>query len=402
LGGIFSYKSVKLLFYKQLDEDLITERTIIEEEISHNQNLPDFSTRFGHNIEVVIYNHKVKNDFFLRDTLINDSTTKEKLNFRHLYSGGNTNRHGFTISILHPLTETDKLITDILKIIIVILIPLWLLIVVLNYLLSKKLWKPFYKTIAQISRYDIKEKETFAFSKNDVYEFTRLDDVLRMMSEKIRNDYFNLKEFTEDASHEIQTPLAIIKSKLEMLIQSENLTSSQLELVDSMNKAVNRISKLNSGLLLLAKIENNQFAAGSAISFNVYTTQSLVIFKDFIEQRNLKITIEQHDDFVVIMNSSLAEILINNLINNAIKYNYEGGNINISIHSFDFSISNSGNPLTLKNPFELFERFNKENKHSESPGLGLAIVKKICDTNLLDVEYKNNGNQHIIQIRKRE
>jgi signal transduction histidine kinase len=392
---------VNRLFYSQLDDDLNTERTIIEEEIAHNENLPDFSTRFGHNIEVITYNRPVKPQFFLKDTVIYNPDVDETENFRYLYSSGNTSKHGFTISIFHPLTETHNLVASILKIIVIVLIPLWLIMGLFNYMLSRKLWRPFYKTISQISHYNIKEKKTLSFPANNVYEFTRLNEVLSMMSEKIRNDYLSLKEFTEDASHEIQTPLAIIKSKLEMLVQSEHITQSELELIEAMNRAVTRISKLNSGLLLIAKIENNQFSETTEVSFIELLEQSLEIFTDFIQQRNLRVTFEKSSDFKAMMNPALADILVSNLINNSIKHNLPNGYIEIRTTSDYFSIVNSGNPLVSKNPSELFQRFNKENKQSESPGLGLAIIGKICDTSQLQINYQNVGDQHIIKISKK-
>ncbi|HEX2933722.1 MAG TPA: HAMP domain-containing sensor histidine kinase, partial [Bacteroidales bacterium] len=270
-----------------------------------------------------------------------------------------------------------------------------------NYMLSRKLWRPFYKTISQISRYNIKEKKTLSFPANNVYEFTRLNEVLSMMSEKIRNDYLSLKEFTEDASHEIQTPLAVIKSKLEMLIQSEHITPSELELIAAMNRAITRISKLNSGLLLIAKIENNQFSETTEASFIELLEQSLDVFTDFIQQRNLRVTFEKSSDFQVMMNPALADILVSNLINNSIKHNLPNGYIEIRTTSDYFSIVNSGNPLVSKNPAELFQRFNKENKQSESPGLGLAIIGKICDASQLIINYQNIADQHIIKISKK-
>jgi len=129
-----------------------------------------------------------------------------------------------------------------------------------NYIISRRLWLPFYETIKKINSYDIKNKTLITFPETNIAEFGKLNAVLSSMSQKIREDFFNLKEFTENASHEIQTPLAIIKSKIELLVQSENLSENQVELIQTIDQSVTRLSKLNSGLLLITKIENNQYA----------------------------------------------------------------------------------------------------------------------------------------------
>jgi signal transduction histidine kinase len=237
---------------------------------------------------------------------------------------------------------------------------------------------------------------------SDISEFDTLNKVLTNMANKIENDFINLKEFTENASHEIQTPLAIIKSKLEILIQSTTLTREQIELVQIMDHATSRLSKLNMGLLLIAKIENNQYEKMEPVSLGSLIRKSLETLDDFIRHKNLEVKWEMEEMVSVNMNPVLADILVNNLINNAIKHNVCDGYITIMLSVKELTIENSGKPLvgnSIENPSDLFHRFKKNSTSDESIGLGLAIVKKICDTYHLSIFYTIKDNIHSISIK---
>jgi signal transduction histidine kinase len=235
------------------------------------------------------------------------------------------------------------------------------------------------------------------FSATNITEFQKLNAVLNQMSIKIRQDFFNLKEFTENASHEIQTPLAIAKSKLEILIQSENLSKPQLDLIQSVDESITRLSKLNTGLLLISKIDNNQYSEFQTISVGPLIEHSLENLEDFINRKDLKVTLDLKDRPELRLNPVLAEILINNLINNAIKHNYTGGFIKVELTSSMLTVSNSGEHLN-EDPEKLFNRFKKSNKNSDSLGLGLAIVRKICNYHGMKIRYVNKGEVHTILI----
>jgi signal transduction histidine kinase len=400
LGGYTFYKGLKIIYYKQIDEGLITEKNIIEEEIQQDDDLPDYSERFGHDIEVEIYKHKVKPFYKIIDTTIVADSTSENTDFRYLQVKGNVHRKGYSIIILHPLSETHLLINSIIKTMLIMLVFVFVSLIIFNFLISKKIWKPFYNTIGQLKRYDIKSKKTMTLPQTDINEFNTLNNALTKMSAEIQNDYLNLKEFTENASHEIQTPLAIINSKIEMLIQSESLTVEHADALQTINNAVARLSKLNSGLLLISKIENNQYVDTTEISFNDLICKTIDIYEEFLKYKNINVHIEQNADLLCVINASLAEILLNNLVNNAIKHNVENGYINFTLNSNSLIIENSGNILSDNiKPSELFNRFRKSGNVENSVGLGLAIVKKICDTYYFTISYEQIANIHKIEIR---
>lgn len=276
---------------------------------------------------------------------------------------------------------------------LIMFLSVMLFSVLINLITSQRLWLPFYETIRAISTYDIRNKPEIPLPNTNIVEFEKLNDVLNTMSTKIREDFFNLKELTENASHEIQTPLAIIKSKLELLVQSESVTPEQSELIHQINQAVTRLSKLNAGLLLLTKIENNQYSSLKEVAIHQYILQALENLDDFIKARHITLTTNFAAMPILSMNPMLAEVLINNLINNAIKHNYTNGFIAIDLTTTSLTVSNSGEPLK-EAPELLFNRFKKSDTNSESLGLGLSICKKICDYHHMQIRYKHEHETH--------
>ena len=211
-------------------------------------------------------------------------------------------------------------------------------------------------------------------------------------------DYEALKNFTENASHEIQTPLAVVHSKLELLMQSDNFTELQMKDIETINSEVSRLSKLNHSLLLLTKIDNLQFQETGTTAIGKIILKHLDNYEELITAKQITLTKNIDTAFEVLMNETMAEVLISNLITNAIKHNMEHGFINISLHEKQLTIENTGTSLQCK-PEELFERFKKDEPQSESLGLGLSIVKKIGEQYNLKVMYSCIDRLHTLTVQ---
>ncbi len=216
---------------------------------------------------------------------------------------------------------------------------------------------------------------------------------------RIHDDYHRLKEFTGNASHELQTPLSIINAKIELLLQEKGLKANQVELIQSISKASTRLSRLNQALLLLAKIENNQFPKYEPVNISLVLRERLMLLDDFFEMKKLTVETRIQNDVIVPMNSYLTDVLVGNLINNAVRHNVHEGWINVELDDKEFRISNSG-LMTQKDPSLYFNRFEKSGNRDDSTGLGLAIVKAICDLYRFQIEYLHSGsdNKHAIVI----
>jgi signal transduction histidine kinase len=215
------------------------------------------------------------------------------------------------------------------------------------------------------------------------------------MTGKIIRDYETLKNFADNASHEMQTPLAVINSKLDLLIQEPNLDNKQVTQLQAMYDAVARLTKLNQSLLLLAKIENNQFTQAETVKLDVLIKEKLLQLEDLINAKHLRM----HTDLEPVqakLNDYLADILLNNLLSNAIRHNTDNGRIDIRLRSRELMISNTGSFLTFP-AAGIFDRFTK-GAYSEGTGLGLAIVKQICDRYNFKIAYSSRNETHSFSI----
>lgn len=397
-GGLTFYWLVRHTIVRQIDLSMLTEAEIIQEQILFYDSIPDFNNIFGYQISVNVYDKAVNPAQKIQDTVITDPQTETSSGYRHLVVAGNMeDKKGYRISIYKSIEDTRSLITDLFLITCLAFILLSIILVIVNYWISKKLWVPFYHTLDKIKDFNIDEKLQLTLSPSGIIEFDRLNRVLNTMSEKIRADFLNLKEFTEDASHEIQTPLSIIKSKLELLFQSENLTDKQAENIRAIYEATTRLSKLNYSLQLISKIQNQQYSAIGKVDLSGLTDKFLLNFQEIIEQKNIKVDRNYQKAVTLNMNPDLAEILVSNLLGNAIKHNVEDGWIYINMDDKALVITNTGHKLSF-DPNDLFKRFRKGDVSGDSSGLGLSIVHKIASLYHMEIEYLLDGNIHTLRL----
>lgn len=266
----------------------------------------------------------------------------------------------------------------------------------LNRKLSASIWKPFRGTLDQLKTFNLNSQNKIAFPASDTSEFEELNQSLYKLIERNVSAYKTQKEFTENASHELQTPLAIIKNKLDLLLQDQDLTEKQYRLAEDMNRALARSSRINKNLLLLAKIDNKQFDNTETISFDHLLDQSIAILEEHFEQKNISVQESISKDVKVNGNSILCEILINNFIINAIRHTSPGGAIAVSLTQSAFKISNSGTDGL--NPDLLFKRFSKLSTDNSGSGLGLSIIQEICKFHHWKISYQFENNHHIFTV----
>lgn len=266
----------------------------------------------------------------------------------------------------------------------------------LNRRLSKSVWKPFRNTLDKLKTFNLNQQTKIEFSKTDVSEFDELNQSLTKLIEHNVSVYKTQKEFTENASHELQTPLAILKNKLDILLQNQDLTEKQYQIAEEMNRALSRSSRINKNLLLLAKIDNKQFDS-ETFHLNEVLNQSLEILQEHFEQKNISVKTEISDNVKVNGNIGLTEVLINNLIINAIRHTSINGSILIRLSQSEFEVSNSGTGKL--NGDLLFKRFSRFSKDNNGSGLGLAIVQEICKSQNWTIDYRFENNNHIFSVK---
>ena len=325
---------------------------------------------------------------------------EEKIPYRQLSQVVSISGNPYQIIIRKSQEQKDALVSDVTRIMMFVFIGLFAATIIFNWVISQRLWAPFRHSLKKIRSAELQKMEALHFEKTNIREFNELNASLNFMTGKIYKDYINMKEFTENAAHEMQTPVAVVLSKLELLLQDTNLKDEQVQSVLQSTNALRQLSKLNESLLLLAKIENNQFETESEIDLAEITRKYVQLFDEFIKEKNLIIQTNFHAAFIIKLHPMLADSLISNLLGNAIKYNYSGGNITITISPNNYDISNTSlfKPIPAE---KLFKRLNTSTENQEtSNGLGLALVKRICDVNHLNITYRSENGMHEFEISK--
>jgi signal transduction histidine kinase len=394
VGGILFYYSLRSIIDENISENLEQTRDQVLVYAKKNGSLPAQSSVGSDVLIFTPADISVKEE--IKDTVLYSSYEKESLPYRELVFPVKTNEGIFTAIAGKPILESDDLIESVIDSLGIVAGALLIILFLSNWILSKVLWKPFYKTLAGLKAFDIGKKEAVNFPVAGTSEFKMLNEALEKMTDKIIRDYRNLKEFTENASHEIQTPLAIIRSKLELMIQSENIPQEQMKMIQDIYESANRLSKLNQSLLLLAKIENRQFHETQSVNLKDLIEKKLDLFEDMISFKNITVD-KQMVSSDVKMNPHLADILLSNIIGNAIRHNLSGGKISIDLKNDSLSVSNTGNPLEIPSE-KMFERFQKSGSSPESVGLGLSIVKQICETYNFRLNYSHARGVHTISV----
>lgn len=262
--------------------------------------------------------------------------------------------------------------------------------------ISVKLWTPFYYTLNVINKFRLEDKNIPELPENNVKEFTQLNKAVTILMRNSVMSYNIQKEFTENASHEMQTPLAIFQSKLDNLLQDEHLTKYQAETIQDLYNLTLRLTRLNKNLLLLAKIDNNQYKDMSDIDLISVLDRILPLLQSISEgiviKKDFKLS-----SMMLRCNSSLLESMINNLIVNALRNNRVNGEIVITVNQNKMVISNTSDKINLDEKM-LFNRFCRPIHNIKGNGLGLAIVKAICDYHkwIITYKYADGKNNFIV------
>ncbi|MCW5908346.1 MAG: HAMP domain-containing histidine kinase [Chitinophagales bacterium] len=326
------------------------------------------------------------------DSLGQENEPYRELNFPIIIEG-----KPYTYSARINLVETEDLIKSIALLFFIILLLLLLGLFIINKRLSQNLWKPFYETLRQIEQFEIDKSNQPKLTETNIEEFNRLNQSIEKLIERNTTIYHSQREFIENAAHELQTPLAVFQAKIDTLIQSGEFTEQQNQILSSLNDSVSRLNRLNKNLLLLSKIENDNYSEKQSISLNKLIEKHLEFFIEQSRAKNISIKTELSEPVIVNANPVLAEILISNLFLNAIRHNVANGRVEVTLTKQSITFSNTGNNKPLAAD-KLFTRFSKSNPSEQGNGLGLAIVKKIADLNKWKVKYSFEANLHTFSV----
>jgi signal transduction histidine kinase len=399
LSAPFFYWMMEKLYTDDVDEAIVLRKKEFETNNQQTLHITDIPVWNKFNRDIRILPDTVVSkpkDSIIQQTFY-DALVPEWEPYRVLYTNVKIEGQSFVLMIQLNLVESEDLIKTIIWIYLGILFALLLVIFFITRFISNRLWKPFYDTLKKIDQFNIEQHTSPEFSVTNVKEFEQLNAGLEKLIRGSLQSYASQKSFTQNAAHELQTPLAIFQSKLDLLLQDTSLTRPQATIVQSLYEATSRLTRINKNLLLLAKIENNQFAETATFTINELINDVTPYFTEQADSKRL--IIEKNMEAIVGGNANrgLAEIMINNLFLNAVRHNIENGKIIISLKDNRFTIANSGTVQSLDETI-LFKRFGKGSADVRSSGLGLAIVKEICERYGWEVSYKFEGGLHNFSV----
>lgn len=303
----------------------------------------------------------------------------------------------YKISIRRSLVESE----DILKTIAMLQMMLFLLMAFSLFFINKNvennIWKPFYKMLENIKNFRIDQNSKIRFQESEISELNLLNHSISDLLHRNRKQFTAQKEFTENASHELQTPLSIIQNKLELLLQTENISEEQMKIVSEIYDTGNRLSRLNKSLLLLSKLDNGQYVERKNILLPELINKIIEDFKKILSDKDLEFKKEIISEKTVSADEDLMGILFGNLFSNACKYALPKSEIIAEINNNYFKISNTS-AFSKLNENLLFKRFQKQNSETESNGLGLEICRKICEIYGWNLRYFYENDRHFFTI----
>jgi signal transduction histidine kinase len=399
VGGIAFYYILHSYVRSEADEQLTAEKTALIKSLQNKSagEIDDLTETQNENIRLVpLKDHYIESGLFY-DSLVYIKPENETVTYRICSFSAEFYNKNYRIILSKSLIESENLAEGISIATLFLFSIMLISISIVSHFTTKRIWRPFYQTLEKASAFEPDKLTGIELPPAKITEFQKLNESFNKLFANINRDFKSLKEYTENASHELQTPLAVIRSQLEILIQSENLTDKQSNAVKNIFEATSKMSKLSRALLLLMKIDNSQFADRANVNLSELLQNKILAFEDFSSRKNIHIEQTISADIYINLNSLLADVLVTNLLNNAVKHNLENGFIDIRLSQGVLIIKNSGEPYTGDTE-RLFDRFIKEGKASDSVGLGLPIVKKICEMNGLSLLYEVEKDTHIFTV----
>ena len=305
----------------------------------------------------------------------------------------------FELVVSIPTIEKKDLIEAIFYLVLTLYVALLLAIILINVWVFRKSMKPLYVLLRWLEDNRLGRKRTELRNPTNVTEFCQLNDAVNAYAAHSEEVFEQQKQFIGNASHETQTPLAICRNRIELLMEDESLKEEQIDELAKTLQTLEHVTRLNKSLLLLSKIDNNQFGEETHVVMNDVLKHFLEDYKDVYEYRNIDVDMAEEGQFEVDMNEMLATMLVTNLLKNAFVHNADGGKIKVSFSSDAMEFSNTGDDAPL-DPQRIFERFYQGKKREGSTGLGLAIAHSICQQSGLQIAYEYRDGMHCFRVSR--
>lgn len=395
-GGVIFFISTKEMINKQVDQELISEMHFVIRSFDNLVHGRD--TVYYEDLTIIPTDEEITPAARFRDTIrLNVFDTKYQT-YRMLVFGFRKGENRYKIELYKSLIDSNALIERVTLVWFGLSLFLIVAIYFLNKLIFKSTWKDFFEILKLAESYDVKTPhKKVSLKESEISEFSSLNAVITQLLERVERDFNNQKELTANTSHELQTPLSIIRMKAELLLQTPGITSEQAGLISDILATTDRLSRLNKSLLTISKIENNQFRETEKINLPEKIRSLVGQFNDLIDDKGISISMNLEDTTIVI-HPLLGDLLLVNLLGNAILHNHdENGRIVIELKNNILTIANTGGNKELDKE-RIFKRYYRQSKNPDSSGIGLSIVKKICAYYDIGLAYRFENKMHSFKL----
>ena len=302
----------------------------------------------------------------------------------------------YELTVTTPTFEKADLFEAVLGWIVVLYVALLVIVLTITMIIFRRGLQPLYDLLHWLDAYRPGGRPEHVPNNTDVEEFRRLNVALQQAVDRSEELFERQSQFIGNASHELQTPLAIIGNRVAWLLDSTTITEEEAGELFKIKKTLSRAVRLNKTLLLLTKIDNGQFPESVEVDLVQMIRESAESYGDVYAEREVSVTQSLPAEFKVEMNESLAATLVTNLIKNAFVHSSNGSEVHISIAGRTLTISNAGEePLDKEH---IFERFYQAARKEGSTGLGLALVAAICRYYNLRLEYFFADGKHHFEV----
>lgn len=395
MAGIYMYADLNKVVKEEIDEAMWEE---MKEHEEYLETLENPESAFIPGLIITPLQENINEpQYYFSDTLIEEADEEgEYEEYRFLSYKHRFKAKSYELLLIGAGIDSEDLTESLMMNFSIVFGLLACMMILLQFTIVKKLWRPFHDTLHAIGNFDITGKNKTRFPDSTTFEFRELKSYLEALTEKVSTDYQNLKSFTENAAHELQTPLAIVQSKLENIIQSQNLPEKEIENAAEALRVSKRLSKLTSSLLLLSKIENKQFEERQKVNLAELSQKIATEQDELAKLKSVSVDLQVAIPFEHNIHPDLAEILIRNLLINALKHSEKGARMEIESNNSGLSIRNPG--MKELDRDKIFRRFAKHAAGPENTGLGLAIAREICLANKLQLTYHWSNGQHEFRI----
>ncbi len=397
-GLAILYAILLWLVRMETDEKLVNSSVEIARQIEIGRSPPAFPPFIE-----IRKTQELTNNMEIRDTLIFDPAENENEPYRELTTVKRIGGQFYRITVRSSEIENTEFITSAFIILALVFTFFMIGLFFLNRRQTVNILNPFFRNLEAVKSFSLTRLRPVRMEHTGTDEFDEMKEVLEQLMHRASEDYQNLKQFTENASHELQTPLAVIRSKLEALINDEDLSEGENARIEELGRSVSRLERMNKSLLLLTRIDNRQFSDRTKVNLTRLVKEQIDQLSELMLLKGLHIHWEKDDEFEQQINPELAGIVVSNLLSNALNHTPEGGEISLFAAVHELRIANTGNGELSKKSY-LFHRFVKEDPSGSGSGLGLAIVKTICDTNGLEISYQweEAEKKHIFRISSKK